>query len=128
MVSWHSRKQHLVTDSTCYTKYIALHESSHEAIFLWKLLDRLMFPCHRSTLIYCDNNAATCLAEDQVLHSKVKHIRVKLHTIYDYITFSDIKVLHVRSKDNMANILTKPLNCTDFLQLHRYLGIRDTST
>jgi len=29
MVSWRSRKQRLVADSTCYTEYITLHESSH---------------------------------------------------------------------------------------------------
>ena len=34
IVSWQSWKQRLVADSTCYAEYIALHESSHEAIFL----------------------------------------------------------------------------------------------
>jgi len=45
--------------------------------------------------IYCDNNAATRLAEDQVLHSEVKHIRVKLHTIRDYIALGDVQVPRV---------------------------------
>ena len=85
MVSWHSRKQHLVTNLTCYAKYIVLHKSSHEAIFLQQLLDSLIFPCYGSTPIYCDNNATTHLEEDQVLHSKVKHIRVKLHTVMDAV-------------------------------------------
>ena len=38
MVSWSSRKQRTVADSSCYTEYIALHEAAHEAIFLRELL------------------------------------------------------------------------------------------
>jgi hypothetical protein len=43
MVSWSSRKQRLVADSTCYAEYIALHDASHEAIFLRQLLDGLCY-------------------------------------------------------------------------------------
>jgi len=67
LISWSSRKQRLIADSTCYAEYIALHESSHEAIFLRQLLDSIDFPCRGSTPIYCDNNAASRLAEDQGL-------------------------------------------------------------
>jgi len=42
--------------------------------------------------IYCNNDAATRLAEDQVLHSEVKHIRVKLYTICNYIALGDVQV------------------------------------
>lgn len=117
-----------MADSTCYAEYIALHESSHEAIFLRQLLDCLAFPCRGSTPIHCDNDAATCLAEDQVLHSEVKHIRVKLHSIRDNIAFGDVQILRVRSEDNLADILTKPLSRNDFLRLRGYLGIRHFST
>ena len=34
MVSWSSRKQATVTDSSCYAEYMALHDTAHEAIFL----------------------------------------------------------------------------------------------
>jgi len=124
VISWRSRKQRTVADSTCYAEYTALHETSREGIFLRQLLDSLAFPCRGSTPIHCDNDAATRLAEDQVLHSEVKHIRVKLHTIRDYIAFGDVRVLRVRSEDNLADILTKPLGRVDFLRLRGYLGLR----
>ena len=128
VISWRSYKQCLVADSTCYAEYIVLHESLHKVIFLWQLLDCLAFPCHGGTPIHCDNDATTHLAEDQVLHSEVKHIRVKLHSIRDNIAFGDLKILQVRSKDNLADILTKSLGCNDFLQLCGYLSIRHFST
>ena len=128
VVSWRSRKQRLVADSTCYAEYIALHESSREAIFLRQLLDSLTFPCRGSTPIHCDNDAATHLAEDQISHSEVKHIRVKLHSIRDYIALGDIQVVRLRSEDNLADILTKPLNRSDFVRLRGYLGLRHVDT
>ena len=128
MISWSSQKQRLVADSTCYAEYIALHESSHEAIFLCQLLDDIGFPCCSSTPLHCDNDAATRLAEDHVFHSQVKHIRVKLHSIRDAIAFGDIKLLQVRSEDNSADILTKSLGRSDFLRLRSYLGLKDVAT
>jgi len=41
MVSWSSRKQATVADSSCYAEYMALHDAAHEAIFLRQLLDGL---------------------------------------------------------------------------------------
>ena len=84
-----------VANSTCYTEYIALHETSRVGIFLCQLLDSLTFPCRGSTPIHCNNDTATRLAEDQVLHLEVKHIRVKLHAIWDYVAFGDIQILRV---------------------------------
>ena len=128
VVSWQSCKQCLVADSTCYAEYTTLYKSLHKAIFLWQLLDCLRFPCWGSTPIYCDNDTTTRLAEDQVLHSKVKHIRVKLHTIHNYIALGDIQVPQVQGEDNIMDILTKPLSCSNFLWLCGYLGLYHTST
>ena len=128
MVSWRSRKQRLVADSTCYAEYIALHESSHEAMFLRQLLDALDFPCRMGTPIHCDNDAATRLAEDQIFHSQVKHIRVKLHAIRELVDLGELVVTRVRSADNIADVLTKALGRSDFLRLRGYLGLRDVAT
>jgi hypothetical protein len=34
VISWSSRKQKVVADSSCYAEYIALHDASHETTFL----------------------------------------------------------------------------------------------
>jgi len=127
-ISWCSRKQRLVADSTCYAEYIALHETTHEAIFLRQLLDALDFPCRGSTPLYCDNDAAARLAEDHVSHPQVKHIRVKFHSIRDSVNLGDVQIRRVPSADNIADILTKPLGRSDFLRLRGYLGLHDTTT
>jgi Reverse transcriptase (RNA-dependent DNA polymerase) len=66
VVSWSSRKQRTVADSSCYAEYIALHDASHEAIFLRQLLEGLGFAISNPTTIHCDNHAASIIAEDHV--------------------------------------------------------------
>ena len=106
--------------------YIALHDSSHEVAFLRQLLSGLEFGTSLPTPILCDNDAARRLAEDHVGHPNVKHIRVKFHYIRKLIEDGSVSLTRVRSADNTADILTKPLSRGDFQRLRNYLGVRPT--
>jgi len=123
-ISWSSKKQRVVADSSCYAEYIALHEASHETTFLRQLLVGLGFLPDRPTPLHCDNDAASRLAEDQTGHPSVKHIQVKFHSVRQLVEEESLKVTRVRSADNTADILTKPLGRSDFQRLRQYLGIR----
>ena len=68
MVSWGSKKQRTTADSSCYAEYIALHEASREAVFLQELLTGMHLEPAKPTPLYCDNDAATQLTEDQKHH------------------------------------------------------------
>jgi len=122
-ISWMSKKQHVVADSSCYAEYIALHNSSHELVFLRQLLTGLSFGPANPTPILCDNDAAHRLAEDHVGHPNVKHIWVKFHYIRDLVEDGSVALTHVHSQDNTVDILTKALAYGDFQRLCGYLGI-----
>jgi transposase InsO family protein len=123
-ISWSSRKQRTVADSSCYAEYIALHEAAHETAFLRQLLAGLHLLPSQSTPVYCDNNAASILTEDHVWHPRVKHVRVKFHYVREQVADGDIRVMRVSSADNTADILTKPLGRVDFQRLRYSLGLR----
>jgi hypothetical protein len=122
-ISWMSKKQRIITDSSCYAEYIALHDSSHELAFLRELLTGLNFTPSAATPLLCDNDTVQRLAEDHVGHPNVKHIQVKFHHICELVEDSAISLTHVCSSDNTADILTKPLTQGDFLHLWDYLSI-----
>jgi hypothetical protein len=75
MVSWSSRKQPTIADSSCYAEYIALHDAAHKVVFMRQLLEGLHVLLSGPTQLFCDNDAATRLSEDHVWHSHTKHIR-----------------------------------------------------
>jgi hypothetical protein len=123
-ISWMSKKQWVVADSSCYAEYIALHDSSHELAFLRELLTGLGFDPGAPTPLLCDNDATHQLAKDHVNHPNVKHIHVKFHYIRELVEDGTAALQRVRSSDNTADILTKPLARGDFQHLWNYLGIR----
>ncbi len=122
-ISWMSKKQRVVANSFCYAEYIALHDSSHELVFLRQLLTGLGFGPTSPTPILCDNNTTRRLAEDHVGHPNVKHIRVKFHYIHDLVEEGTASLMHVHSQDNTADIFTKALAHGDFQRLQSYLGV-----
>jgi hypothetical protein len=117
VISWASRKQKLVANSSCYVEYIALHEASHEVVVFCKLLSALVNNLTSPTTVYCDNDAASILTEDHVWHARMKHICVKYHYVRELVTNKELAVHCVRSADNTADILTKPLSRTDSVRL-----------
>jgi hypothetical protein len=123
MISWASHKQPHTADSSCYAEYISLHDASHKVIFLRQLLEGLSLLPSGPTPLYCDNDTARQLTEDQRWHAKVRHFRVKYHTTRDLVDSDELKVLRVRSMDNAMDILTKSLGRSDFKHLHQYLGV-----
>ncbi len=73
-VSWSSRKQKMVTNSTTEAEFIAINKACREGMWLRHLLSQLDMACKRPTTIYCDNNGALALSRDAVGHSRTKHI------------------------------------------------------
>jgi hypothetical protein len=93
-------------------------------VFLRELLDGLQVLPSHPTPVHCDNNAAMILSEDHVWHAHVKHICVKYHYVRELVSDGELMVTRVRSADNTADILTKPLARNDYLRLRVMLGLR----
>jgi len=122
-ISWMSKKQQVVADSSYYTEYIALHDSSHELAFLQALLSGLGFALLAAMPLLCDNNAAQHLAKDHIGHPNIKYICVKFHYICKMVEECSIALTQVCFMDNTMDILTKPLAYGNFQCLRHYLRI-----
>jgi hypothetical protein len=57
-------------------------------------------------------------------HSRIKHIRFKYHYVREQVADHEVVIQRVRSSENIADILTKPLARLDFARLRHYLGLR----
>lgn len=122
-ISWSSRRQRIVADSTCYAEYIAAHAASRECMWLRFFLSGIHHPPHGPTPLMIDNNAAMKLAEDQQFHSDAKHIEIKYHALREHVANGNLSLHHVRSADNTADILTKALSPIPFIRLRGLLGL-----
>jgi len=63
-------------------------------------------PC---TEIRCDNTSAINLTKNLILHSRAKRIEICHHFLRDHVQNGKINVQFIDSKNQLADIFTKPL-------------------
>ena len=64
--------------------------------------------------IKCDNTSAINISKNPVLHSRTKHIKIRHHFIRDHVLKGDVVLEFVDTKNQLADIFTKPLNKDSF--------------
>ncbi|KAH9123907.1 hypothetical protein AeMF1_005234, partial [Aphanomyces euteiches] len=119
-VSWRSVKQTLVAASTVEAEYIALNSAVSEALYLQQLLHQLKVPTKTVTL-FEDNMGAIHLAKNPVHHDGTKHFDIRLHRVRDYIEKKKVQVCYVRTTEQLADGLTKPLTGAKFNEFKQFL-------
>ena len=73
--------------------------------------------------IYCDNTSAINLSKNTTHHARTKHIDIRYHFLRDNICKEVVSFDYINSENQIADILTKPLNESIFTKLRRELGI-----
>ena len=121
-VSWSSQRQSVVALSTTEAEYIALSHGTKEAIWLRRILNDLNIKCE-SVPISIDNQSAIKLANNSEYHKRSKHIDIRFHFIRDVVNKREIEIKYVMSKNQLADLLTKPLPKQQFSHLRDCLNI-----
>ena len=73
--------------------------------------------------IMCDNTSAISISKNLVMHSKTKHIPIKYHFLHEQVLEQKGKLEYVPSKEQVADIFTKPLPMEAFEYLRQKLGV-----
>ena len=73
--------------------------------------------------IYCDNTSAINIYKNPVLHSKTKHIPIKYHFLREQVNEQWVKLEYVNTKEQVADIFTKPLPKDAFDYLRQKLEV-----
>jgi hypothetical protein len=76
--------------------------------------------------IYCHNTSVINISKNPVMHSKTKHIPIKYHFLWEQVAEKKIRVEYVGTKEQVADIFTKPLPLESFEYLHQRLGVIST--
>ncbi|GJZ51329.1 ribonuclease H-like domain-containing protein [Tanacetum coccineum] len=80
-----------------------------ETCWLRNLLHELHTPLSSGMLVYCDNVSATYSSSNLVQHQRTKHIEIDIHFARDLVVVGQVRVLHVPSRFQYADIFTKGL-------------------
>ncbi|KAF2305385.1 hypothetical protein GH714_004872 [Hevea brasiliensis] len=121
--SWNSKKQEVVAQSTAEAKYISAVAAAKQSIWLRKLLKDLANEQVEPTVIWCDNKYAIAIASNPIQHGRTKHIKVKFHFLREAEKSCEIKLLHCKSDEQLADVLTKALPKSKFEEMKKKLGV-----
>jgi hypothetical protein len=127
-VSWRSCLQRSVALSTAEAELMAVCEAAREVMWARQLLSELGFPQWLATIIFNDNQACIAMSDHEINHSRAKHIDLRYHFVRELVEGKKIIVQFVPSKDNLADILTKPLGPQVFRAIVAYLFSGATSS
>ncbi|KAK2978125.1 hypothetical protein RJ640_028679 [Escallonia rubra] len=122
-ISWKSSRQKSVSRSSSEAEYKAIANSTVEIMWVTILLYELGLNLPRPPALFCDNTGATYLCANLVFHSRMKHIALDYHFVGECVTNGTLRVHHVNSKDQLADILTKAIPRQQFHQLLSKIGV-----
>ncbi|GJU41512.1 ribonuclease H-like domain-containing protein [Tanacetum coccineum] len=95
-----------------------------ETAWLRNLLWELHTPPLSATLVYCDNVSAVYLSTNPMQHQRTKHIEIDIHFVRDMVAMGRVRVLHVPSRYQYADIFTKGLPSALFKEFCTSLSVR----
>jgi hypothetical protein len=125
LVSWSSKKQNSVALSTAEAEYIAADHCCAQLLWMRQTLRDYGYKLSKVSLL-CDNEIAICMADNPVEHNCTNHIDIRYHFPRDHQQRGDIEIAYVNTKNQLADIFTKPLDEKTFSKLRNELNIRDS--
>ncbi|KAJ0623708.1 putative RNA-directed DNA polymerase [Helianthus annuus] len=124
LISWSSKRQSTVSRSSAEAEYRGVANVVAEICWLRNLLLELNRPLSRATLVYCDNVSAIYLSGNPVQHQRTKHIELDIHFVREQVQRGNVRILHVPSRFQIADIFTKGLPRVLFEDFRDSLSIR----
>ena len=109
--------------STAEAEYIATSMACCEAVWLRKLFSELFGHALDTIVIFCDKWSGIRLSENSVFDDRSKHIDIRYHFIRDMVQRGSVRLHHIGTNEQVADILTKLLGKVKFLTFRENLGI-----
>ena len=126
-ILWASKLQTMIALSTTEAEYMALSQSLRETIPLMNLVNEISARGFKAYVgkahVHCkafeDNTGALELARMPKLRPRTKHINNMYHHFREAVREGQIKVFHIDTKSQLADIFTKPLAQNLFVTLRK---------
>ncbi|GKC13882.1 gag/pol polyprotein [Tanacetum coccineum] len=106
----------MVSHSSTEAEYKVLVDTVAELTWL-QALNELGIRSSSTPILWCDNLSATYLSANPIFHARIKHEEIDYHFVREKVAQGDLRVQHISTHDQIADIFTKPLPTPLFLFL-----------
>jgi hypothetical protein len=123
LVSWSSKRQTTVSRSSAEAEYRGVANAVAECSWLRNLLDELNCKIDKATMVFCDNVSTVYMSLNPVHHKRTKHIELDIHFVREKVALGEIRVAHIPTTQQLADIFTKGLPTAVYNDFRRSLCI-----
>ena len=111
--------------STTEAEYMAATQACKEAIWIQRLLEELGHGQEKIS-VFCDSQSALHIARNPAFHFRTKHIGVQYHFVREVVEDGSVDLQKIHTKENLADVLTKPINTDKFVWSRSSCGLAET--
>lgn len=123
-IHYSSKKQTSVATSSTEAEYLAANIAVKEGLFFKMLLSDVGVSSPEPLIIKEDNTAVIASVKSKdISGSRLKHLDVALHSLRHLLNPNKIRLEYIRSHANVADVMTKTNNRSDFLQHRSSLSV-----
>jgi hypothetical protein len=112
---WKSKRQGAVQTSTYGAEFSAMRLAAEETLIIWYMLRALGIRVSTPIAVAGDNAGVIANISMPDATLKKKHVALSYHTVSENVTAKVIHPYKVSSKNNTADLLTKPLDRNTFM-------------
>lgn len=123
LVAWKTTKQDIVSHSSAEAEYRAMSDALKELKWLKRLLADLGVKHEIPMKLFCHCKSPIYIATNPVFHERTKHIVSDCHAVRDAVKTKLISTVHVRTDEQLADIMTKALGSSTFRYLLSKFGV-----
>lgn len=114
LVSWLTKKQYCISQSTTEEEYVAATNNCNQVAWMKQILKDIRIEFNKPIFIHCDNTSTINMSKNPGLHSKTKHISIKYHMLREKVSEKEVRLEYVSTKEQNVDIFTKPLPKDNF--------------
>nr|GEW60578.1 ribonuclease H-like domain-containing protein [Tanacetum cinerariifolium] len=126
LLSWSAKRQVTLSRSSAEAEYRGVANVVAKIAWIHNLLRELHNPLFTATLVYCDNVSAVYMSTNPIQHQRTKHIEIDIHFVRDMVARGQVRVLHVPSRYQYADIFIKGLPTALFEEFRTSLSVRSS--
>ena len=114
----------MVALSSCEAEYITITSAVCQEVWIARLVKEIMGVEMEAVKIMVDNQSAIMLSKTLAHHNRTKHIDTRYHFIRDCVEDRRVTTEHVKTEDQLVDILTKSLGRVKFAELSERIGVK----
>ena len=99
--------------------------TTSELVWIKQLLTDFGMQPSSIALLFCDNQATMHIASNPIFHERTKHIEIDCHFVHEKVAAGCIRLMPIRSQDQLADMFTKILGAVTLFQLLSKMAVKD---